>query len=95
MACTPKKEVRLGGQVSRYRGSGYRGVSMNGYKWQVFFTYKNKKQYIGVVETEEQAASLYDIFELIHYGMKAKTNFSYNKNEVSDIINMVSPLINN
>ncbi|CAI2360436.1 unnamed protein product [Moneuplotes crassus] len=93
IASNPKKEIRLGGQVSKYRGSIFRGVSMNGYKWQVFFTNKNKKQYIGVVQTKEQAASLYDIFEILHHGMKSKTNYSYTRDQLAEILCQVSSLV--
>ena len=93
ISATPKKEVRLGGQASKYRGSEFRGVSMNGYKWQIFFNYKKKKQYIGVVESEKKAAELYDIFEIMHFGLKANTNFSYTKAQMIDIISIIKPLI--
>ncbi|CDW87865.1 ant-like protein [Stylonychia lemnae] len=42
------------------RGSQFRGVSRNGKKWQVMIMGKSKKQYIGAIEDESEAALIYD-----------------------------------
>ncbi len=42
------------------RASSYRGVSKNGGKWQVLFMAHKKRFYIGSIETEEEAARIYD-----------------------------------
>ncbi|CAI2367075.1 unnamed protein product [Moneuplotes crassus] len=90
---TPKKEIRIGGFASKYRGSIFRGVSMNGSKWQVFYTYKNKKYYIGIVPTEEEAAGLHDLFEIFHYGLKSKTNYDYTKSQVWEILSQLENIV--
>ena len=46
-----------------------------------------KKRYIGSSTSEEEAARIYDKKAIILNGLKAKTNFSYTKQEVEDIIN--------
>lgn len=41
-----------------YRGSKYIGVSSNGEKWQIFFIFKHKKYYKGLIDTEINAAKV-------------------------------------
>jgi len=38
-----------------------------------------KKKYLGTLPSEEQAAKFYDKVAIQYQGLKAKTNFSYNK----------------
>lgn len=57
---TDKKQTRNNKDASQYRGSQFRGVSINGDKWQVFVIIKNKKYYAGQMKTEKEAARLYD-----------------------------------
>ncbi len=47
---------------------------------------KNKKQYIGAIENEAEAALIYDWHAIITLGLKAKTNFSYTGEELLGII---------
>lgn len=46
----------------------------------------NIKKYIGAVESEEIAARFYDKYALIIQGFEAKTNFSYTKRELEQLI---------
>ena len=72
----------------KFRGSKYRGVSKNGKQWQVFIMIGRKKRYIGVVGTEEDAAKLYDQLAIYNHGSRAKTNFSYKKSDILEILNL-------
>ena len=46
----------------------------------------NNKQFsIGNYPSEELAARIYDIFALKNRGVKARTNFVYNKNQIKKI----------
>lgn len=53
-----------------FRGSRFRGVSVNGKSWQVFIVINKIKCYAGCVNTEKQAASLYDKLAIIFHGLK-------------------------
>jgi len=67
------------------RSSQYRGVSKNGYQWQVLIMVKNNKNYIGSYPSEELAARIYDILAIKNRGFKARTNFVYNNNQIKKI----------
>ena len=45
-----------------------------------------KKYYTGAIECELEAAHLYDYYVILAYGLEAKTNFSYTRDEVAQII---------
>ena len=45
-----------------------------------------RKIYIGAIEDEKEAAIMYDKVAILVQGLKAKTNFSYTKREVTNII---------
>ena len=47
------------------RGSRFRGVSRNGFKWQIMIMGFAKKRYIGGIRTEDEAAKLYDLHALV------------------------------
>ena len=70
-----------------FRGSRFRGVSKNKEKWQVMVTLYHRKEYTGGIETETEAARLYDRRSILTYGLKAKTNFDYNRHELEAILN--------
>lgn len=55
-----------------FRGSKYRGVSMNGKSWQVFIVINKVKCYAGCVSTEKQAAALYDKLAIVFHGTKVR-----------------------
>ena len=67
------------------RSSQYRGVSKNGYQWQVLMAINNNKYYIGSYPSEELAARIYDILAIKNRGIKARTNFVYNNNQIKKI----------
>ena len=85
-----KKMTKIKTSKETYRGSNFRGVSINGFKWQVFVVINSKKHYIGQMKTEEEAAKLYDKLILIHIGMTAKLNFNYSAGEIERIIEEMS-----
>lgn len=69
------------------RSSIYRGVSKNKSKWQVMIMGNFKKMYFGAIKTEQEAASLYDKMAIISHGIQARTNFSYTRCSILDILN--------
>ncbi|CAI2375651.1 unnamed protein product [Moneuplotes crassus] len=71
------------------RHSSYRGVSLNGKKWQVMIMGPMKKKYFGGITTEREAAVFYDKLSILTNGLAAKTNFNYRK---SDLIKMMAEL---
>ena len=68
------------------RGSKYRGVSKNGKKWQVQLLGNLRKRYLGSISSEQAAAKLYDYYAILTHGLNAKTNFSYTKLEVQNLV---------
>ena len=68
------------------RSSKYRGVSKNGIGWQVLMMFNNKKPYIGTYNSEELAARIYDIASIKKNGLKSKTNFIYNNEQIEKIL---------
>jgi len=60
-----------------FRGSRYRGVSVNGKSWQVFIVIGGKKSYAGGENTQEKAAALYDKLSIIFHGIKVLLIFLY------------------
>jgi len=67
------------------RGSKYRGVSRNGNQWQVLIMLHKSKSYVGTYSTEEIAARIYDILAIKYRGVKARTNFIYNDQQIKKI----------
>ena len=67
------------------RSSKYRGVSKNGYQFQVLMMVNNNKYYLGSYPSEELAARIYDVLAIKNRGTKARTNFVYNKNQIKKI----------
>lgn len=45
-----------------------------------------RKRYIRSINSEEIAGRIYDHYAIITHGLKAKTNFSYTKEEIYDIV---------
>ena len=46
--------------INAFRGSKFRGISKNGRQWQVLFMQKRKKNYLGIIKHEIDAARFYD-----------------------------------
>lgn len=64
---TPKS--KKGPKITKdFRGSKYRGVSVNGRSWQVFIVIDKIKRYGGSVNNEIGAALLYDKLAIIFHG---------------------------
>lgn len=51
------------------RGSNFRGVSVNGKKWQVMVMGFGKKRYYGGIKDEYEAAKLYDKYAILTQGV--------------------------
>ena len=69
------------------RHSRYRGVSLNGKKWQVMIMGPIKKKYFGGIPTEREAAVFYDKLSILTNGLAAKTNFNYRKSDLMQMMN--------
>ena len=72
------------------RRSSYRGVSKNGKNWQVSLKKNNINYYLGNYTSEENAAKIYDIFNIHLRGNKAVTNFFYDEDKIKQINNIIS-----
>jgi hypothetical protein len=82
-----KKFKKINFVIRKQRSSKYRGVSKNGNKWQVLMMINNKKFYLGNYPSEDLAARIYDIQAIKSWGVKARTNFVYNNNQIQKIYN--------
>lgn len=51
-----------------------------------------EKKYLGTLNSEEKAARLYDKVVIQYQGIKAKTNFAYNREQLVRILRM-RPLV--
>lgn len=71
---------------SNSRGSNFIGVSKNTDKWQVYVYDGVRKRYVGTFPNEKDAARAHDFFSICIHKQKAKTNFSYTKEEVSKLV---------
>ena len=82
-----KKFKKINFIITKKRSSKYRGVSKNGNKWQVLMMINNKKCYLGNYPSEDLAARIYDIQAIKSWGIKARTNFVYDNNQINRIYN--------
>jgi hypothetical protein len=82
-----KKFKKINFVIRKKRSSKYRGVSKNGNKWQVLIMINNKKFYLGNYPSEDLAARIYDIQAIKSWGVKARTNFVYDNNQIQKIYN--------
>lgn len=73
--------------ASSARRCRFIGVSKNGTHWQALITIKMKKTYIGTFDSSEEAARAFDIYSLLLHSLKARTNFTYTKLDIMEIIN--------
>lgn len=82
-----KKLKKINFVIRKNRSSKYRGVSKNGSKWQVLMMINNKKYYLGNYISEDLAARIYDIQAIKSWGIKARTNFVYDNDQIKKIYN--------
>lgn len=61
----------------------FRGISRNGKKWQTMVMYNSLKYFSVSLPSEEMAARVYDRCAIQNHGLRAKTNFSYTRQEIS------------
>ena len=64
----------------KYRGSLFRGVSVNGKAWQTMLMIDQEKIYLCSLTDPYKAAQLYDIAVIQAKGFASKLNFNYTKN---------------
>lgn len=83
---------RAGSKAAPKRGSrcltrsNYIGVSRNGSRWQSLINVRNHKTYIASYHEERDAAVSFDLHSIMLHGSKSKTNFSYTKDELLDMV---------
>ena len=65
-----KSRLRTKASIAFHRGSAYRGVSMNGAKWQALLMIDKTKRYLGTYKTAEEAAVQYDRHAFLMHGLK-------------------------
>jgi predicted transcriptional regulator len=82
-----KKLKKINFIIRKKRSSKYRGVSKNGNKWQVLIMINKNKHYLGNYPSEDLAARIYDIQAIKNWGIKARTNFVYDNNQIKKIYN--------
>ena len=68
--------------------SRYKGIARNKKKWQVYIMINRKNTYLGSYISEINAAKVYDLMAIKKNGIKAKTNFKYNKKQIKKIFKM-------
>ena len=73
------------GPLSSKRSS-FIGVSRNGAHWQALITINKRKTYIGSYESEKDAAFVFDLHSMLLHSLTAKTNFSYTKHNIEEMI---------
>lgn len=78
-----------------YRRSNYIGVSRNGPNWQALIAINKRKTYIGTYDTEAEAAKAFDFYSLLLHSLKARTNYSYTKHEILEMIEKYKDPLNN
>lgn len=68
------------------RRSNFIGVSRNGPNWQAMISIQKKKAYIGTYQSEKEAAMAFDFYSIMTHGVEAKTNLSYTKQMIIEMI---------
>ena len=56
-------------------------------------TLNHYKEYNGGYDCEDDAARIYDKKSICTFGLKAKTNFDYTKQEVLEILKVDCPIV--
>ena len=78
-----KKSERKANSIRR---SNFIGVSRNGPNWQSIISMKKNKFYLGTYSTQKDAAMVFDFYSIMIHGLEAKTNFSYSKDWIVNMI---------
>lgn len=68
--------------------SKFKGVTRNKKNWQAYIRINNKNTYLGSYKSEIIAAKIYDLMAIKKKGIKARTNFKYNNQQIKKIINL-------
>ena len=66
--------------------SDFIGVTRNGPQWQSLISVGRRKTYIGSYQTERECAVAFDFHSILLHGLTAKTNFSYSKENMVEMI---------
>ncbi|TNV82472.1 hypothetical protein FGO68_gene12408 [Halteria grandinella] len=66
--------------------SEYRGVSLNGKKWQVMVMGNNCKYFSGSIPYHKLAARIYDRFALQHFGLRSRINLTYRLDDFETLL---------
>ncbi|TNV84722.1 hypothetical protein FGO68_gene1721 [Halteria grandinella] len=64
----------------------FRGVQLNGRKWQVLVMGNNCKYFSGSIPYQRLAARIYDRFAFQHFGLRAKVNLNYTKSQLAHVL---------
>lgn len=80
-----RKSAAKSGPICDAR-SNFIGVSKNGKRWQSLIHINKVKNYIATYDSEEEAAISFDFHCALLKKSKAKTNFSYTKGELIEMI---------
>ncbi|TNV80948.1 hypothetical protein FGO68_gene1968 [Halteria grandinella] len=73
--------------------SQYRGVSINGKKWQVMVMGNKCKYFSGSIPYHALAARIYDRFALQHFGLRSRINLTYSLQELEDLVEEIEEQI--
>jgi hypothetical protein len=70
--------------ASKYKGVSYYKNNLSPRKWAARITINGKKIWLGIFETEIEAAQAYDLAAIEHFGTFAKIN-EYSKEELENV----------
>ena len=71
--CTHADNLR-NRRINKKTMSGFKGVKLNGSKWQARITFNGKEIHLGQFETKEQAAESYNEAAKVYFGEFARLN---------------------
>jgi len=80
-----KKPLPKRGNISKTR-SNFIGVTKNASHWQALISVWRRKTYIGTYKSELEAAVAFDFICILLHKLSAKTNFSYSKDDILDML---------
>lgn len=73
-----RKKLAQTKNMQNFRGSKYRGPSKNRRKWQVMKMVNKETVRIGAIDTEGEAARIYDILAILTEGLTVSCNYYNN-----------------